>query len=675
MNRPVFILAAVGSMIGLGNIWKFPYLTFKHGGAAFIFTYLAALIVVGIPMLILELTLGQKMQRGSVGALRGITPRLGGAGWAASFSGFITCVVYNILLGLSLYYLFNTGSLPWSQENYQRVDGCDTAITNRIPNTELFLYMNVTNVLGENDCERYDIESSISRFSSGLFVCVLITWILVFLMIIKGAKSIQFGVLVTATLPFLFLIILIFMYTSINSEVEGFGIQFYMGQEKFPYPPTPSGEITYQDASINRDSLIQDALLQVFFSVGVCYGVMFAYGSYNPTKKPVIMDSLIIAFLDFVFSILAGFITFSAIGALQKLGIKEYNQTNSVGLTFIAMPALAAHDDGKYQGHYIFFTLFMFVAGIDSAVSYAEAFVTNIVDQYKWNRQVAAAVVCVGGIILSAIFCTSFGWVLFDLVDHYISSYIVIGVGLMQAISVGWLFEKETTAAVSPGHAASLKWMGIIYWFFTITIAFYANFGFKDFKAAGLISIFITTCIALAVSKKVSRLPFRSWYHEIVLCGVDKVSMSITSISNEDGSRSWWMVPFEAYFGVCIKFVTPVALIWLLCENLEADLASPYAEQPELMQMYSSIIVFITIILIFGPMFVCDYPEIFDHDVNLEFMADNIYAMNLRKKSTTPIKQLTQKSNQVEQIEMNESSKPIQKPELANEEDQANVEE
>ena len=113
---------------------------------------------------------------------------------------------------------------------------------------------------------------------------------------------------------------------------------------------------------------------------------MFAYGSYNPTKKPVIMDAVIVAMLDFVFSILAGFITFSAIGALQKLGIKEYNQPNSVGLTFIALPALAAHDDGKYKGQYIFFCLFMFLAGIDSAVSYAEAFVTNIVDQYKWNR-------------------------------------------------------------------------------------------------------------------------------------------------------------------------------------------------------------------------------------------------------------------------------------------------
>lgn len=105
MNRYVFIQACVGSAIGLGNIWKFPYLTFKHGGWRFIGAYAFALFVIGFPMLILELTLGQKMQRGSAGAQRGIMPRLAGAGWAASIAGFITCVIYNILLGLVLVYM------------------------------------------------------------------------------------------------------------------------------------------------------------------------------------------------------------------------------------------------------------------------------------------------------------------------------------------------------------------------------------------------------------------------------------------------------------------------------------------------------------------------------------------------------------------------------------------
>jgi len=301
------------------------------------------------------------------------------------------------------------------------------------------------------------------------------------------------------------------------------------------------------------------------------------------------------------------------------------------------------------QGWFGLFCFFMWISGIDSAFSYIEGFVTNIVDGFKWNRTAAAALVCTLGILISALFTTNFGWVLFDLVDHYISSYIIIGVGLMQCISVGWLFEKETTAAQSQGHNDSIKWLGIIYWSGTVLMCFYANFGFKDAKYIGIIVIFVTTVIALAVSYKKSKLKFRSWYHEIVFCGVDKVSMSITSLSNDDGSRSGWMYLFEAYFGICIKFINPIALLWLLCENLEADLAAPYANQHEMMQVFSSCIVFITVALIFGPMFVCDYPEMFEHNVDNEFNADNEFALQLRGVTKTQVQQMKDQKAAVKQ--------------------------
>lgn len=104
-NRFFFVTSTIGCVIGIGNVWRFPYLTFKHGGATFIMTYIWALFIVGIPMLILELTLGQKMQRGSAGSMRGIVPRLAGIGWVASFAGFVTSLIYNILLGMSVIYL------------------------------------------------------------------------------------------------------------------------------------------------------------------------------------------------------------------------------------------------------------------------------------------------------------------------------------------------------------------------------------------------------------------------------------------------------------------------------------------------------------------------------------------------------------------------------------------
>jgi len=158
MNRGVFLLAALGSSIGLGNIWKYPYLAWKHGGILWIIAYLGCLIIAGIPMLILELTLGQKMQRGSAGSIRGILPRFAGAGWAASFASFITCVVYIILLGIVACYLVNSGSTPWKDENYNKVlrpEACKVGEYAAIPSAELYLYNNIVNLYNETTCEPF----------------------------------------------------------------------------------------------------------------------------------------------------------------------------------------------------------------------------------------------------------------------------------------------------------------------------------------------------------------------------------------------------------------------------------------------------------------------------------------------------------------------------------------
>lgn len=114
-----------------------------------------------------------------------------------------------------------------------------------------------------------------------------------------------------------------------------------------------------------------------------------------------------------------------------------------------------------------------------------------------------------------------------------------------------------------------------------------------------------------------------------MLCGVDKISMSITSLSvshldfSHPGERKPWMAFFEGYFGIMIKFLNPAALVFMLFQNLAADLKSPYAEQPQMMQMYGTIFLFLIILLFGAFMAMCDYPEKFYHDINKEFDADN----------------------------------------------------
>lgn len=468
--------------------------------------------------------------------------------------------------------------------------------------------MNVTALYDIETCDPYNFKSGFAnRFSGTLFTACVITWLIILVAVLRGPKSLGICSTLTATLPFIFLFVCMAGFVGLNgnplgkAELKegdgGKGMSYYWGYEKFPLPDEDAeGNTVFYDATSELGSLMQDAYGQVFFSVGVCVGVFFAYGSYNPIKQPVIANAFFIGIMDFVFSLMAGFVTWGALGYLQKVEDPNYNQTNSVGLTFIAFPTIAANLDGDDSndmgGFFTMFMLLLYVAGIDSAWSYIEALITNMLDHFKMNsmtenregvnhgmkRVGAAFLVVILGMGLTAVFTTNFGWILFDLVDHYISSYIIVAVGFMQCVAVGWLFEYETTAAVSLEHTRSLRYLGIIFWLPTCLTCFYTNAVIPDYQWIGAIIIVFFTMVAFCCSYKVSKMSFGSWYHEILLCGVDKLSMSITSLSNADQSRSFWMPIFELYFGVCIKFVNPAALLFMFCSNLITDIESPYAE-------------------------------------------------------------------------------------------------
>ena len=145
-----------------------------------------------------------------------------------------------------------------------------------------------------------------------------------------------------------------------------------------------------------------------------------------------------------------------------------------------------------------------------------------------WPRWKAAAVVCGAGTALCLLFTSNWGWVLFDLVDHHISAYIIIAIGLCQCISVGWIFERESTARRSPEHRASLRSLALIYWFPTVLTCFYSNFGFSQVKWVGVILMAVILIAATFKSFRDSGMPLVVWYHEIVMCGTDKLAMSIS---------------------------------------------------------------------------------------------------------------------------------------------------
>lgn len=196
-------------------------------------------------------------------------------------------------------------------------------------------------------------------------------------------------------------------------------------------------------------------------------GIMTSYGSYNPVRKPIILDNCIICFCNSGMSFIAGFAVWSVVGFLQETNNLAKTKTSSAGLAFIAYPAAIDEMPGS-NFWAILLGLVLFMLGIDSAFSMVEATSTVICDTAwgkKWPRMFVAFVLCFGGFCISVPFCTNWGFVLFDVIDHYLCAYLLIVVGIMQCAGVGWGFDAEETMAKSEKHAKSLKFLMCMYWF------------------------------------------------------------------------------------------------------------------------------------------------------------------------------------------------------------------
>ena len=218
MNRPTFILASIGSAIGLGNFWRFPYLTYKYDGAFFFFPYLMCLFFLGIPLLLMELSLGQKIQRGDISVFRGINKRLAGIGLASVFSAYIITFYYTVIISWSLVFFVAgfVNPLPWSAQRPAEEWVCDPSTTTR---AEEFFYKDIVTYFDEN-CKPYE-DGDPARFSVYAFVATMFVWLTIFLCVYRGVKSSSYIVWVTVPLPIIFIIVMIIKGSSLEGAGEG----------------------------------------------------------------------------------------------------------------------------------------------------------------------------------------------------------------------------------------------------------------------------------------------------------------------------------------------------------------------------------------------------------------------------------------------------------------------
>uniref|UniRef100_A0A7N8Y8A4 Transporter n=1 Tax=Mastacembelus armatus TaxID=205130 RepID=A0A7N8Y8A4_9TELE len=392
-NKIEFVLSVAGEIIGLGNVWRFPYLCYKNGGGAFFIPYLIFLFTCGIPVFFLETALGQYTSEGGITCWRKICPLLEGVGYATQVIVALLNVYYIIVLAWAIFFLFNsfTWDLPWAScNNTWNTDSC---MAFQKGNSSIIHHENATSPVIEFWERRVlRISSGIDHIGSlnwDLVVCLAIAWVICYFCIWKGVKS--------------------------------------------------TGKVW------------MDAGTQIFFSYAICLGCLTALGSYNKYNNNCYKDCLSLCFLNSGTSFVAGFAIFSILGFMsyeQNVPISEVAESGP-GLAFIAYPRAVSMMPFSPLWACFFFIMIVFL-GLDSQFVCVESLVTAMVDMYpstfrrKNRRELFILAVAVVSFLMGLIMLTEGGMYVFQLFDYYAASGMcLLFVSIFEAVCIAWIYGAD----------------------------------------------------------------------------------------------------------------------------------------------------------------------------------------------------------------------------------------
>ena len=334
-SRAGFILAAAGSAIGLGNIWRFPYITGKNGGALFVLIYIGAVLILGLPIMLAEFALGRATAKNPVGAFHAICP---GSKWRyTGFLGVITGVMilsfYSVIAGWTLGYCYKSLSGQFTEIS----KGQAAAI----------------------------FRSFIAN--PGLQILLLAVFMILTIFIVSKGVSAGLEKYSKILMPALFLIMILLMIRSLTLPGAEKGLLFYLKPDF---------------AKINGRVFLE-AMGQAFFSLSLGMGTMLTYGSYLGKKENLVSSAAWVAALDTAVAILAGFIIFPALFS------QAMTPDQGPGLVFNILPVIFSHMPGGMWFGALFFVL-LAVAALTSTISILEVPVAFLIDEKNWPRRKAS---------------------------------------------------------------------------------------------------------------------------------------------------------------------------------------------------------------------------------------------------------------------------------------------
>ena len=399
------ILAAAGSAVGLGNVWRFPIETGENGGAAFIIIYVLCILVLGLPIMISEFLIGRYTHANTAGAFRIVS---NGSIWKwvgrmGVFTGWFILCYYVVVGAWTLHYTF----------------------------------LSVTNAFNEVPAQQY--ESIFNGFVANPWVPTL--WLFLFIGVIHYVitRGVRSGIEKSSKLmmPTLFIITIFLAVCSISLPGASQGINFLLKP----------------DWSKVDSTTILDAMGQAFYSLSLAMGCLCTYASYFDKKTPLAKSAVNVAFIDTFIAIMAGFIIFPSV---FNIGMNPNDVGVGAGLTFVSLPNVfqQALGDGSFLA-VIFSTMFyflLFVAALTSAISLHEVATAYVTEEFNMSRKKGATLITRTILVLGTLCSLSFGPLsdvklfdrnIFSLFDDFSGRILLPLGGMLISIFAGWVLDRQ----------------------------------------------------------------------------------------------------------------------------------------------------------------------------------------------------------------------------------------
>ncbi|XP_023270040.1 sodium- and chloride-dependent GABA transporter 2-like isoform X2 [Seriola lalandi dorsalis] len=394
-SKKEFILSTAGAIIGLGNVWRFPYLCYKNGGGAFFIPYILFLVTCGIPLFILEIALGQYTSQAGNMCWRKICPLFEGIGYASQIIIFYGCISYIVILAWAFLYFFTSfsGELPWAScNNTWNTDAC--VVLNNYNTTA-----NWTSPVNSSSSVKEFWQRRVLKISTGiealgniqwdLSLCLLLSWIICYFCVWKGVRS--------------------------------------------------TGKVW------------MDAGTQIFYSYAICLGCLTTLGSYNKYNNNCYRDSFYLCLLNSGTSFISGFAIFSVLGYMsvkQGVAISAVAESGP-GLVFIVYPQAVTLLPLPQVWSVCFFTMIILL-GIDGQFAGLESIMTALTDIYPsqirkgYRRELILLFICAICYTFGLLLVSEAGAYILQIFDHYVcSGPTLLMMAILQSVVIGWIYGAE----------------------------------------------------------------------------------------------------------------------------------------------------------------------------------------------------------------------------------------